>query len=401
MARAFLFAALTLGSLCLSATTLHELQYQASSRVEFPSSSCDIGTALSSTIPVIDSGSSSAAKEEVVKDVERNTIIGVVTITGAEVAGLESNGVNSMSAEESTLTEANIDTAAGGSMASTTDGLTDTFPRDDSTRQNGYQNPTTLTALHKVTREPSFQELPSTTTSVTPEAKGASFSTTIMGTHPTCMSNGIAFDCGPTPTHAIPNNAFPTATVYRPNPADMSRYRDLSCPSPRSNFGVTKKVMEVEIQKVCSHLSRVWDPRTDADGNTITYNGILPGGKQYRLFAMFTQPGHTVVDFSIPVCKAGFQMPFENCKADKDGLFRGGSVTLGLGKGGRESEVLFKVMADWPPKVERRSVNQAETSQVSKDMEPRRLSIVVQHLSGDAGRDAMAPASVTTTSKSS
>ncbi|KAI6839933.1 hypothetical protein KC332_g2999 [Hortaea werneckii] len=196
--------------------------------------------------------------------------------------------------------------------------------------------------------------------SITAVARGASFSTTIMGTHPTCNNNGIAFDCGPTPTHPSPDNPFPTATIYRPNPADTSRFRDLSCQSSKSSFGVAKKVIEAEIQKVCSGLGRIWDPRTDGDGNTITHDGVLPGGKKYQLFAMFTQPGNTAVDFSIPVCKAGFLMPFENCKANKDGLFREGWVTLGLGKGGRESNVLFKVRVDWPPKVERRSVHQAE-----------------------------------------
>ncbi|KAI7487249.1 hypothetical protein KC351_g2729 [Hortaea werneckii] len=236
--------------------------------------------------------------------------------------------------------------------------------------------------------------------SITPVARGASFSTTIMGTHPTCMNNEIAFDCGPTPTHPNPNNPFPTATIYRPNPADTSRFRDLSCQSSKSSFGVAKKAIEIEIQKVCSSLGRIWDPRTDGDGNTITHDGVLPGGKKYQLFAIFTQPGNTAVDFSTPVCKAGFLMPLENCEANKDGLFRGGWVTLGLGKGGRESDVLFKVRADWPPKVERRSVGQAEVLQVSKGMELKRLSTAFHDLPEDSVCSATAPASVTTPSTS-
>ncbi|KAI6871479.1 hypothetical protein KC352_g14689 [Hortaea werneckii] len=236
--------------------------------------------------------------------------------------------------------------------------------------------------------------------SITPVARGASFSTTIMGTHPTCMSNGIAFDCGPTPTHPSPDNPFPTATIYRPNPADTSRFRDLFCSPPSSSLGVAKKVIEAEVGKVCSGLGRIWDPRTDEDGNTITHDGVLPGGKKYQLFAMFTQPGNTAVDFSTPVCEAGFLMPFENCKANKDGLFRGGWVTLGLGKGGRESDVLFKVRADWPPKVERRSVDQAGVLQMAKGMELKSLSTAVHDLHEDSVCNATAPASVTTASTS-
>ncbi|KAI6888321.1 hypothetical protein KC360_g983 [Hortaea werneckii] len=273
-------------------------------------------------------------------------------------------------------------------------------PQGEGSGQNDYQALTTLMALPRATGQPILQQTPGGSISITPVARGASFSTTVMGTHPTCMSNGIAFDCGPTPTHPSPDNPFPTATIYRPNPADTSRFRDLSCRSSKSSFGVAKKVIEAEIQKVCSELSRIWDPRTDGDGNTITHDGTLPGGKKYQLFAIFTQPGNTAVDFSTPVCKAGFQMPFENCKANKDGLFRGGWVTLGLGKGGRESDILFKVRADWPPKVERRSVDQAEILQTSKGMELENSSTAVHDLPEDAVCNATLPVSVTTTSSS-
>ncbi|KAI6823052.1 hypothetical protein KC340_g11982 [Hortaea werneckii] len=274
--------------------------------------------------------------------------------------------------------------------------LDDMFPQAEGSGQNDYQAPTTLMALPRATGEPILQQTPGGSISITPVARGASFSTTVMGTHPTCMSNGIAFDCGPTPTHPSPDNLFPTATIYRPNPADTSRFRDLSCQSSKSSLGVAKKVIEAEIQKVCSKLGRIWDPRTDGDGNTITHDGVLPGGKKYQLFAMFTQPGNTAVDFSTPVCKAGFLMPFENCKANKDGLFRGGWVTLGLGKGGRESDILFKVRADWPPKVERRSVDQAETLQVAKEMKLENSSTAVQDLPEDAVCNATLPASMST-----
>ncbi|KAI7377206.1 hypothetical protein KC336_g19615 [Hortaea werneckii] len=278
--------------------------------------------------------------------------------------------------------------------------LNNMFPQGEGSGQNDYQAPTTLMALTRATGAPGFQQNPVGSMSITPVARGASFSTTVMGTHPTCMSNGIAFDCGPTPTHPSPDNPFPTATIYRPNPADTSRFRDLSCQSSKSSFGVAKKVIEAEIQKVCSELGRIWDPRTDGDGNTITHDGVLPGGKKYQLFAMLTQPGNTAVDFSTPICKAGFLMPFENCKANKDGLFRGGWVTLGLGKNGHESDILFKVRADWPPKVERRSIDQAETLQVPKGKELKSSSTAVQDLPEDAVLNATLPDSVTTTSRS-
>ncbi|GAB1728015.1 hypothetical protein NU195Hw_g2980t1 [Hortaea werneckii] len=385
MARLCFLAALALGSLGLSAqssgvvamedtqpamatrdeypttTSPNEFQYQAGLSIGFDSSSGKFRTFVSPTMTAIGSGvPDDAAKEAMIEGTEGSTILGVEEVVGTEVAGLESHGVNSMSAEESTSTEANIDEAASKATASTTDIPTNKFSRDEGAGQNDYSNPNTLMAMRKVTREPNLQQTPGGSMSITPVARGASFSTTIMGTHPTCMNNGIAFDCGPTPTHPSPDNPFPTATVYRPNPADTSRFRDLFCSPPSSSLGVAKKVIEAEVGKVCSGLGRIWDPRTDGDRNTITHDGVLPGGKKYQLFAMFTQPGNTAVDFSTPVCKAGFLMPFENCKANKDGLFRGGWVTLGLGKGGRESDVLFKVRADWPPKMERRSIDQAE-----------------------------------------
>ncbi|KAI7223788.1 hypothetical protein KC343_g3237 [Hortaea werneckii] len=424
MARLCVLVALALGSLSLSAqsakvvagedsppavvtldeyptaTSLNELQYQAGLSIDFGSSSGKISTFISPTMTTISSGVPDAAKEAVIEGTEGRTILGVEEVVGTEVAGLQSHCVNSMSAEESTSTETNIDEAASKAMASTTDIPTNKFFDDEGASQNDNQTLKTLMALHTVPREPSLQQNPDASMSITPVARGESFSTTVMGTHPTCMSNGIAFDCGPTPTHPSPDNPFPTATIYRPNPADTSRFRDLSCSPPSSSLGVAKKVIEAEIQKVCSSLGRIWDPRTDGDGNTITHDGVLPGGKKYELFAMFTQPGNTAVDFSTPVCTAGFLMPFENCKANKDGLFRGGWVTLGLGKGGRESDVLFKVRADWPPKVERRSVDQAEVLQVAKGMEPKSLSAAVHDLPEDSVCNATAPASVTTASTS-
>ncbi|KAI6837253.1 hypothetical protein KC332_g2726 [Hortaea werneckii] len=383
-----------------TAKSLNELQYLAGSSTGFDSSFGKISTFVSPPITAIASGFPDTAKEGMIEGTEGRKILGVEEFVDAEVDGRESHDVNSMLAEELISTEAKVVPTAVRSMAPTTNGPTNKFPQAEGSGQDDYQAPTTLMALPRATGEPILQQTPGGSISITPVARGASFSTTVMGTHPTCMSNGIAFDCGPTPTHPSPDNPFPTATIYRPNPADTSRFRDLSCQSSKSSLGVAKKVIEAEIQKVCSKLGRIWDPRTDGDGNTITHDGVLSGGKKYQLFAMFTQPGNTAVDFSTPVCKAGFLMPFENCKANKDGLFRGGWVTLGLGKGGRESDVLFKVRADWPPKVERRSIDQAEILQVSKGMELKHSSTAVQDLSEDAVCNATVPASVTTASRS-
>ncbi|KAI7278908.1 hypothetical protein KC345_g5658 [Hortaea werneckii] len=424
MARLCSLAALAIGSLCLSApsaiglaaedtqpaivdrdkypttTGLVELQYHAGSSIGFDSSSGKFSTIVSPTMTAIGSGASGAAEEGIVEMPEGLNVVGVVDIVVAKVTGPEGHGVNSMSAGNSTSTEVNIDKTASKAMASATDIPTNKFPQDEVTRLSGHETPTTLTAMHKVIGEPGLQQTPAGSMPITPVARDASFSTTIMGTHPTCMNNGIAFDCGPTPTHPTPNDPFPTATLYRPNPTDTSRFRDLSCQSSKSNFGVAKKVIEAEIHKVCSSLGRIWDPRTDDDGNTITHDGVLPGGKRDELFAMFTQPGNTALDFSTPVCKAGFLMPFEDCKANKYGLFRGGWVTLGLGKGGRESDILFKVRVDWPPKVERRSVDQAGILQVSKGMELKSLSAAVHDLPKDSVCNATVPASVVAASRS-